>query len=86
MAAVVASGDALRLLLRVCEWQPPEVTRQWVGLCDAEAAFETLTELGVLRHTGNAGVIRCLACDETHDVAVEMTATGRLRAYCPDAG
>src|SRR5689334_21986479 len=86
MPAAAGSDGALRLLLRICESEPPEVMRQWISASSAGAEFERLTNIGALRHVDNASVVRCYACEETHETAVEMVAPGRFRAYCPDAG
>ena len=80
------SDGALGLLLRICEAERPEILRQWIGVSGEDAAFETLSAIGVLRHAANASIVWCYACDETHEVTVELTSSGRLRAYCPDAG
>src|SRR4051812_34031697 len=60
--------------------------RQCISSSGSEAEFELLTSIGVLWHVNNASVIRCYACDETHETAVEMVSPGWFRAYCPDAG
>lgn len=60
--------------------------RQWISSSAAEAQLKVLTSIGALRHVDNASVVRCYACDETHETAVEMVSLGRFRAYCPDAG
>ena len=86
MSVEADMDQALPLLLRICESEPPEVMRQWIGSSGAKAEFECLTSIGALRHVDNASLIRCYACDETHETTVEMVSPGRFRAYCPDAG
>ena len=66
--------------------EPPEVVRQRITSAGLQVPFDLLTAIRALRHIGNASMVRCYACDKTHEAAVEVAPQGQLRAYCPDAG
>jgi hypothetical protein len=86
MTPMNAERSILKLLEQVCEEEPPSF--QWQHLRGGEQVpmLNSILALGVLRHTGNANSIWCMACDSVHSVPVEFRGKGIYRAYCQDVG
>jgi hypothetical protein len=81
-----AERSILKLLEQLCEEEPPAF--QWQHLRGGEQVpmLNSILALGVLRHTGNANSVWCMACDSVHSVAAEFRGKGIYRAYCQDVG
>ena len=81
-----AERSILKLLGQLCEEEPSSF--QWQHLRGGEqlSMLNSILDLGVLRHTGNANSIWCTACDSHHSVAVEFCGNGVYRGYCQEVG
>jgi hypothetical protein len=77
----------LTTLLRLCEIDPPEISRQWIDQQpEMRGSFETLIVQGALVAVANANSILCEFCDEQHWIVPEYVGPGHCRGFCANTG
>ena len=78
--------EALRLLLELCEQDPPEIAGAVIADHFADAGRQ-LSNSGALRSLDNATVVTCRVCHDDHPAEVEFEErTKSYHHFCPEAG
>lgn len=77
----------LTTLLRLCEIDPPEISRQWIDQQpELKDSFDTLIAQGALVAAENANSILCEFCDEQHWIVPEYIGPGHYCGFCANTG
>ena len=80
------AANPLAVLIRLCDEEPLRFPSQALEVVGDAQSIQLLIGAGLLVEAGNSQWVRCTACDEHHELAVEHLGRGRYRGYCHEAG
>jgi hypothetical protein len=80
------NGDLAPLLQGLCEFDPPEMSRQWIDRHELRESINALISCGALVLGKNASSVFCERCDVEHWIVPEYLERGRYRGFCPVSG
>jgi hypothetical protein len=80
------TGDLAPLLQHLCEFDPPEMSRQWIDQHELRESINALISCGALVPGENASSVLCERCDSEHWIVPEYLERGQFRGFCPVSG
>jgi hypothetical protein len=80
------TGDLAPLLQHLCEFDPPELSRQWIDQHESRESINALISCGALVPGENASSVLCEKCDDGHWIVAEYLERGQYRGFCPVSG
>jgi hypothetical protein len=80
------TGDLAPLLQDLCEFDPPEISRQWIDQHELRDSVNALITCGALVPGENVSSVLCERCDNEHWIVPEYLERGQYRGFCPVSG
>jgi hypothetical protein len=80
------TGDLALQLEHLCEFDPPEMSRQWIDRHESKESINALISCGALVPGENASSVPCERCDGEHWIGPEYLEHGQYRGFCPVSG